>query len=230
MRHIIPVSRDTASDIFCRYRALPGSDECATEFAIAALMRWVSVIRPKKVLELGVGIGTLSTAILLAGPPQVLAVVEREAWCREEWNRNVPVDGTWTTVDGTKTTLFRLADWPAKPFPADLLVVDDWLPVRYSLVEPCVGRRALVFLEGNRVIERAIIREGLRTAGRRVAILNRRPWNRSKGFWLMQADATIWERGRWALWTLAGRLLDLVVCPLLGVRPGWRRRDTDPRA
>ena len=39
MRHIIPVSRDTASDIFCRYRALPGSDECATEFAIAALMR-----------------------------------------------------------------------------------------------------------------------------------------------------------------------------------------------
>ena len=214
---------EEARQLFRLYRMLPRSDEIATKFAIAGLMRCIVKVRPKKVLELGAGIGTLSAAILRAGPPQVLAVGEREAWCREAWDRNV-------RLDGTGTTLFRLADWPAKPFPADLLVVDDWLPVRYSLVEPCVGRRALVFLEGNRVIERAIIREGLRTAGRRVAILNRRPWNRSKGFWLMQADATIWERGRWALWTLAGRLLDLVVCPLLGVRPGWRRRDRDPQA
>ena len=209
--------------IFRRFRDLPHSDQVATAFALAAVMRLVSRVRPKKVLELGAGIGTLSAAILRAGPPQVLAVVEREAWCREEWDRNVQ-------VDGIGTTLFRLRDWPTYPFPADLLVVDDWLPVRYSLVEPCVGRRALVFLEGNRVIERAIIREGLRTAGRRVAVVNRRPWNRSKGFWLMQADATAWERICWAFWTLSGRLLDFIVCPFLGVRPGWRRRDTDPDA
>lgn len=214
-----------AADIFTRFRALPGSDEIATPFAIEGLTRLLRRFRPHKIIEIGGGVGTLSQVVLDHGPTATsLTVLERNAWCGARWGENLA-----KAVVGA--CVFKLSDWPEKPYgwperPVDLLVVDDWLPVRYDQVEVLLGRRALVFFEGNRTVERCIVREGLRAKGRRVAELNRRPWDRSKGYWIIDADATVSERLWWACWTLTGRLLDGIVCPFLGVRPGWRRRDT----
>ena len=221
-----PSRRLYAESVFARFRALPGSDEIATAFAIEGLVKLLRMDRPQRVIELGGGIGTLSQVILDEMPAgSILTVLERNGWCGARWAENVVIKTlAWTP--------HRLSAWPDKPYdwpvrPVDLLVVDDWLPLRYDQVEVLLGRRALVFLEGNRPIERCIVREGLRAKGRRVAALNRRPWDRSKGFWLLRAEATRAERLWWGARTLAGRALDRMVCPFLRVRPGWRRRDTD---
>lgn len=217
---------DYAQRIFAEFRAKPGSDEIATPFAIEGLTRLLRRCRPHKIIEIGGGVGTLSQVILDHGPTATsLTVLERNAWCGARWGENLA-----EAVVGR--CAFKLSAWPEKPYgwperPVDLLVVDDWLPVRYDQVEVLLGRRALVFFEGNRTVERCIVREGLRAKGRRVAALNRRPWNRSKGYWILRGDATMGERLWWGVGTLAGRLLDGVICPFLGVRPGWRRRDTD---
>ena len=222
-----PSRRLYAESVFARFRALPGSDEIATAFAIEGLAKLLLWHRPKRIIEVGGGLGTLSQVILDHGAAATsLTVLERNAWCGARWDENLAA-----SVQGR--CVFRLSAWPDKPYgwperPVDLLVVDDWLPLRYDQVEVLLARRALIFAEGNRVIERCIVREGLRAKGRRVAALNQRPWDRSKGFWILRADATRREWFWWGCRTLAGRLLDGLVCPLLGVRPSWRRRDVNP--
>lgn len=224
-----PSRRLYAENVFARFRALPGSDEIATAFAIEGLTRLLRRHRPRTVIEVGAGLGTLSQVILDHGPAATsLTVLERNGWCGARWAENLA-----EAVVGA--CVFRLSAWPEKPYgwpvrPVDLLVVDDWLPLRYDQVEVLLGQRALAFFEGNRTVERCIVREGLRAKGRRVAALNRRPWDRSKGFWILRADATRLERFWWGCRTLAGRLLDGLVCQFLGVRPGWRRRDVDAKA
>lgn len=218
-----------AATVFAEFWAKPGSDEIATAFAIEGLVKLLQQHRPRAIIEVGGGIGTLSRVLLdhlPAHPSGALTVLERNDWCGARWVEHMGADGP---------RAFRLSGWPEKPYawpdrPVDLLVVDDWLPLRYDHVEILLGQRALVFFEGNRVIERCIVREGLRAKGRRVATLNRRPWDRSKGYWIFRADARIWERLWWGARTLAGRLLDGLVCQFLGVRPGWRRRDVNSNA
>lgn len=209
-----------ARAIFRRFRALPGSEQIATEYALVGLANLLRRQRPKRILEIGAGLGTLS-ALLLRAPPATYWVLERDAGYRSAWDENVGR----ARYAVTKVTELPRAD-AVSPF--DLVVIDDRLQDPFPAA--FLARRAVCYFEGNRGPERGLVAVGLARAHRRAAWLNRRPWDRSKGFWIAACEPTVWERMRFALGRAGGGLLDLIVCRLTGRAPGWRRRDVDPNA
>lgn len=209
-------------DLFAVFRALPGSEQIATAYAIEGLLRWLRRRRPQHIYEAGAGLGTLSVAILSTAPVDSThfrcQVEERDVEYRALWERRLgPLVGA---------TIVRTADWtpPLRPF--DFVVVDGPHGPYWDHLAP----RAVCFFEGNRVNERADLAAALWRGQRGVAWGNWRPMDRSKGYWVALLDPTIVEscwfglvRGRqWAL--------DRLVCPWTGRRSGWRRRDSDAEA
>jgi hypothetical protein len=55
-------STSNASEIYRHFKQLPGSEYMATEKAIKGLVKWLKKRRPKAMLEVGAGIGTLTFA------------------------------------------------------------------------------------------------------------------------------------------------------------------------
>ena len=202
--------------LFAVFRALPGSEQVATSYAIEGLLRWLRRRRPQHLYEAGAGLGTLSAAILTTAPVDNASfryqLEERHVECRALWERRLgPLVGT---------DIVRTPDWTPPPRPFDFVVVDGPHGPYWHHLAP----RAIVFFEGNRVTERADLASALRRR-RRVAWANWRPLDRSKGFWVAHLDPTRLESCRFALvrWREWG--LDRLICPWTGRWPGWRRRD-----
>jgi 16S rRNA A1518/A1519 N6-dimethyltransferase RsmA/KsgA/DIM1 with predicted DNA glycosylase/AP lyase activity len=55
-------STSNAGEIYRHFKQLPGSQYMATEKAIKGLVKWLKKRRPKTMLEVGAGIGTLTFA------------------------------------------------------------------------------------------------------------------------------------------------------------------------
>lgn len=221
-----------AGSIFRHFRTQPGSDQIATRYAIRGLQRWLRRRRPWTILEIGGGIGTLTWTCRTTCPEAVLWIVEDDAGCRRRllallagvnWlSHDQPlhraVSDYWRILSSAEFNGECVR--PLFPF-----VIVDAEPPDYM---GRVGKRATVFFEGNRTMERHHLELAL-GSHRRMAWACCRPWDRSKGYWVYQFEPTRWERlhlGALRAWHGA---LDRVA-RLVGVRPGWRRRDTDPSA
>lgn len=207
-----------ARGLFAVFRALPGSEQVATGYAIEGLLRWLRRRRPRHLYEAGAGLGTLSAAILTTAPEDTTCfrcqIEERSAEYRALWERRL---GPLVSA----TAIVRTADWIAPPHPFDFVIVDGPHGPYWKHLAP----KATVFFEGNRVNERADLAAALGRGRRRVAWANWRPLDRSKGFWVAHLDPTRLESCRFALVRWRQWLLDRLVCPWTGRRPGWRRRD-----
>jgi hypothetical protein len=79
-----------ATDIYKEFKAKPEAQRIATEFALIELAKLVSEIKPKNVLEIGAGIGTI-TALLLQHPnrPSQITVTEANPVCLLELEKNL---------------------------------------------------------------------------------------------------------------------------------------------
>ena len=177
-----------AAAIHRRFAAMAGSEHIASEFAIAGLLQWS--VGKHCSLELGGGIGTLTTAMLMY-PLRHQLVIEPDAWCRRVFMDAV----------GAHVNLELLRDYVMRVYPFDLVVVDgcegstEWHEV--------LDERAVVFVEGNRRGQRAAFEAYLTGGkGRPYTRAQWKPRDRSKGFWVYQLEPTIWER----LWFAGVRL------------------------
>ena len=177
---------DDALALYAHFKSLPGSDQIATPFAIGMLQHWLWTRAPRRILEVGSGIGTLSWVIAdyltyLCGHAEAVSV-EDDPWCREQWERNL---ASW----GRRPMLFDKV--PVYEF-YDLLVLDGLQlpPDGWA----CLAPGASVFVEGNRRGQRAALRAWMRQAGRRYVETPSRPPNRSKGVWLGRCEPAGWER------------------------------------
>ena len=54
-----------SKDIFSKFKKLPHSNHIASEFAILGLLKIIKKYNPKFILEVGVGIGTLTYTIII---------------------------------------------------------------------------------------------------------------------------------------------------------------------
>jgi protein-L-isoaspartate O-methyltransferase len=79
-----------ASKIYSEFECKPESQHIASEFALIALADLVEKIKPKRVLEIGAGIGTI-TKLLLQHPdrPAQLTVTEAHPVCLAELAKNL---------------------------------------------------------------------------------------------------------------------------------------------
>ena len=181
--------RDSLAEaIHRRFAAMAGSEQIASQFAIAGLLRWA--VGRRCSLELGGGIGTLTTAMLMY-PLRHQLVIEPDTWCRRAFMDAV----------GAHVNLELLRNFAMRPYPYDLVVVDgcenctEWHAV--------LDQRAGVFVEGNRRGQRAAFAAYLTgRKGRRYTVAQWKPRDRSKGFWVYQLEPTIRER----LWFAGVRL------------------------
>jgi hypothetical protein len=204
---------EQAEEIFQRFRSLPGAHEMASPCAIEGLLTTVERYRPRRILEVGAGIGTLTAAILAAAPTNArIASVEDNAYCLEQLAINLGTGFERVTV---------LASTDDLTGEFDLVVVDG-----HQLIDIVgyIARNGLVFVEANREAQRdAVDNSGRSFCIKHVRTLRRMapddPWGPHQieryqsGYWLVRFEPSTRERGLFAMsdWWNSGII-------------GWRRR------
>jgi protein-L-isoaspartate O-methyltransferase len=160
----VRVSR-TADELYARFSQLPGSEHIASANAINALLWAIERWRPMTVLEIGAGIGTLTSAVVRSMPAGgTIRCVEDEPFCVGALRTNLGdemdrVELVATTADVPADTRF------------DLIIVDG------GTAEPFTDRLApggVVFVEGDRAPQRRSIEADGRPCARSTVRSTRR--------------------------------------------------------
>jgi precorrin-6B methylase 2 len=157
-----------ARDIYAEFKAKPESQHIASEFALVELAKLVAEIKPKSVLEIGAGIGTI-TKLLLQHPsrPAKLTVTEAHPVCLRELQANlqgVSKDGYDLVQTAAELNI-------ASAF--DLVIFDGTLDddIQYRVFKPGTW----CFVEGSRNKTIAALRQKLNATGLTVSMRNVRP-------------------------------------------------------
>lgn len=171
----IQPSRDdwrVAHEVHAKFAAKHGSDHIATEFALAHLAALVRTNKIESVLEFGSGIGTITYLLLKLLPPETKIVcAERNAWCREQFQLNIPA------AQRERVNLLPEAR-PKIEGTFDLVVIDG--PVTDGAAFLHIG--SLCFLEGSRQETWAQVDESIKQLGLRCAMTPSYNW-RTKIKW-----------------------------------------------
>lgn len=154
------------------YRSIsrePGSEQIASPFALQVLLAVLEQRQPERVLEVGSGIGTMTQ--LLTAEDRKVYIVEDNAWCLEQMRRRL-----------TRPDRLGLG----VGFLHRLIIVDgDQLSPRAAL--EVLAWDGWILVEGNRRRWRAELRT---ISHRRFVEVNLRPFDRSKGVWLLVFEPT----------------------------------------
>lgn len=176
----------TAEQIHRVYSVKPGAREIVSRFALTTIWSLYLEKLPKRVIEVGAGIGCI-TQLLAEWKPGLteLIAVEDHPWCLEQAQVNLD---RWA-----KKVLWY--DRVPRYSEADLIIVDgpqidaeDWAWI--------VAERALVIFEGNRREQRAIFHRAMDAQKRSWIPLHLKPGDRTKGVWVYQVEPTpreIWR-------------------------------------
>lgn len=191
----------TPEQIHAEFAKKAGASQIASAFACRGLYKWLRKTQPYRIYEVGGGIGTLSKVILSALDDYGLYRVEEENdWCRSMWRNNV-------SVPENKTAKTVLLVWPEQcaATEADFLVIDAvtrWQHHRH------LGRRAVVFVEGQRRGQCDQLERDLDLCGRRWTSATFRPPDRSKGYTVYQLEPTLSEKIWFAIERVHQHVLD----------------------
>ncbi len=157
--------RRPAAQHHAAFRQLAGSDQIASHFALTVLMAALERLQPERVLEVGSGIGTM-TALLTNFGCETHAV-EDNPWCATQMRKNL---SDWAE--------YRLS--PGLGYLHPLIVVDGD-QIRPNIALGVLARWGWILVEGNRRAWRA----GLKYGYRPFAAVNLRPFDQSKGMWVL---------------------------------------------
>jgi len=193
-------SRAAGNELHGRFRPRPGSDYVASGFALAAIIELVERRRPASVLEVGAGIGTLTTAVVeasaRAGRVGSHVAVEEIDFCLEQLQANLGAQ-----LDGVDVVP-RAAEAPEGLAPYDLVIIDggattDLLPAdqhRWTAADERgevaawmahLAPGALVLVENERAPQRAHVEA---EATRPYAHEHVRPFDAGPGYHLYHFD------------------------------------------
>jgi hypothetical protein len=128
-----------AHKLHCMFSGLPLAQHIASEWALMHLSALQRLVKPERTLEIGAGIGTI-TSMLLYSTAEITAV-EPESQFREELRKNIGLHDRLRVVSDLKTV---------EP-PFDLVVIDGEFPTGYRKV---IGAKTLLFIEGSRTHQR----------------------------------------------------------------------------
>jgi precorrin-6B methylase 2 len=136
-----------AKTIHGEFKRKPGSGRIASEFSLYHLSRLIRLRRPKVVLEIGSGIGTVSQ-LVLAHPERVqtLFSIEQEPFCRAAINENL------TVHESQKWILLRSPSELPANIRFDLIIFDG---NRYDrTIFQFLGSETAIFVDGMRRMTR----------------------------------------------------------------------------
>ena len=201
--------------VHAHFAALPGSEQIASTFAVEGLAFWLTVRDPKRVCDVGAGIGTL-TAVIAAWSQAEIVAVEDDPWCLAQARLNLRA--CWSAHE-----ILFYDKLPSSYMSWDFIVLDgpqvrreDW-----QALEP----HGVVFVEGGRRGQRAHLEAELRAMERPFCRAQWKPADRSKGFHVYLLEPTRWERVWFACVRLCEGWRDLRA-RLRGATVGKRRPNT----
>lgn len=162
--------RRPAAQHHAGFRQLAGSDQIASPFALTVLMATLEHLQPERVLEVGSGIGTMTTVLAHFGCET--HSIEDNAWCATQMRKH-------------------LAAWPAYRLSPGLGYLHTLIVVDGDQIKPNIALGVLkiggwILVEGNRRTWRA----GLKYGYRPFTAVNLRPFDQSKGVWLLAFEPT----------------------------------------
>ncbi len=163
-----------SQQIYERFAAKAGSENIATQFALAGLADLLTKIKPQTVLEFGAGIGTI-TSLLLTHPANVKRVfcTEDNAFCLEQLALNLQQ----TSPDRPKILtgpeqLSQLDD------NIDLVIVDGGFDGNLAQPFEHVREGTYCYFEGVRRQSREAMVGTLANRGLKCTVVNNRPAGR----------------------------------------------------
>lgn len=155
---IRPEDREFAKSVYDCFKSRPDAKHIASEIALAYLSACLSSLRPRKVLELGAGIGTITRALLEhpAGVERIVST-ENNDYCISIVRNEILNANTRVTLITSPAELAFFREQ------ADLIVGDGGF---YSLEEFVAAKVGTVFFaEGERVKLRTLFAEALEARG-----------------------------------------------------------------
>lgn len=181
------------SDIRQAFKSRPGKNHIASAYAIDGLAKWLSRTRPKAILEVGAGIGTLTTVLIsyldeVHGPGQYrLVSIEAEPDCLERLDENLGSERAKVTVvdryeaisPGMAPFDFIIIDGGG-PYPEDGEHELDFVTSQNLLFTSELARNGIVFVEKNRERQREWVMEVLQD--RESAYCHYQPWTAGAGY------------------------------------------------
>lgn len=157
-----------ASDIFREFSAKPESQHIANEFALIELSRFIARVKPRRVLEIGAGIGTI-TKLLLTHPdkPKLLTATEGHPVCLAELAKNLKgVDLAGYTLVNSAAQLDMNQNY-------DLVIFDGTLDDEQQYAVFRLG--TWCFVEGSRGATIKALKQKLSQRGMSIAFETKRP-------------------------------------------------------
>lgn len=145
--------------IFSEFESKPGSEHIASEFALAHLSAILTTRRPRTVLELGAGIGTI-TKLLVTHPhsPRNIVVTEDNEYCIMEFRKNLD------EIHLAAVTLVRnLEELLAQDQTYDLTICDGGFENKAHFKG--ASKDTTFFFEGSRSLHRKLLCEYLAENG-----------------------------------------------------------------
>lgn len=211
---------ERAEEIWVHFKSVPGAGGIASEHAIGGLIKIIKKKKPKKILELGSGMGTLTYAIMASlgnffGKEfsYDFYTVENDEFCLGQLKKNLEGFEDKCTVINNISEVF------SKGIQFDLIVVDgggnlpdDMGPMN---IENMVERKGVIFIEGSRRYQREMIKKWY--AGRNYITVNipaakdfinwKNERIKNKAYWLLQFEPTLLERINFFLLHLRDKLI-----------------------
>lgn len=174
--------------IYSRFRELPGSRHIAKPAAIAALIKHIRRARPRSILEVGSGIGTLTYTILATlrstGHRARVVTVEDNEFCLDALRRNL---GDQLSEVELRTSV---ADLSPRSF--DFLIVDGGTLERGGYIE-LLAPNGHILVEGGRGNQR----DAMWATDRECVMTEIWPGRvEDGGYWLIKAEPTAIDRLR----------------------------------
>jgi hypothetical protein len=187
--------------IFDFFKAQQGSDYIATQFAIHQLIKWLIRRKPRKILEVGAGIGTLTFAVCSCRGkfPFDFITIEWNQYCKDSLSRNL-IDQVneykqiSSLEDLEKIDLF------------DFIIIDGGEQDPNFICH--LALNGTIFVEGFMDKKHQLIHECF--LGRRNYIwTNFRSDNRKHGIWIFRFEPNFPERFWFTLNTMINRFYNL---------------------
>lgn len=190
-----------ARSIFERFRRYPGSDWIAKPQAVSGVMECIWETRPRAILEVGAGIGTVTCAILSAlrrtGQESRFVAIEHDSFCLGALAEHIGAD--LARVD------LRPSAADLEPAAFDLIIVDGGTVERGGYVE-LLAPGGTMIVEGGRQPQRAAMAE----AGRPFIVRQVGSVHWDGGwYWRMKFEPTPADRLRFVALSLWDRYLIL---------------------
>lgn len=211
---------ERAEEIWVRFKSVPGAGGIASEHAIGGLIKIIKKKRPKKILELGSGMGTLTYTIMASlgnffGKEfsYDFYTVENDEFCLGQLKKNLEgFEDKYTVINNTSEVLSKGTQF-------NLIVIDGGSNLPSDMgpmnIENMVERKGVIFIEGYRRYQREMIKKWY--ADRNYITVNIRAaknfinWEneriKNKAYWLLQFEPTALQRINFFLLYLRDKLI-----------------------